>query len=238
MRSAFSMIELVISIVVMGIVVASLPIILLQTQNNLAYALQQEAVMASKAKIGYIMAYDWDVSSYEDTSGYTRVLNTDGTAADNGFNVVPLSVPPRRVGHVQTDRRQRLRNDLATPTLAGNFGTQTAPHSNMATGFPDIDDFHGHVETTTIVADDYDVVLRTTLTPTIRYVSDSPNAGSNYNQTTLPFTFATAAAAGITNIKMIEIRTTDTATGGNTIDLTLRAYASNIGESRILERTW
>ncbi|MBE0496893.1 MAG: hypothetical protein IBX45_10805 [Campylobacterales bacterium] len=232
MRSAFSMIELVISIVVMGIVVATLPMILLQTQNNLAYALQQEAIMATKAKMGYILAYDWDVNSYEVTSGFTRALNTDGTAADNAFNQVALSVPPRRIGHVQANGRQRLRD--ATPTPKGTF----LADSNRATGYPDIDDFDGVGENIAVTATDYDVVLRTTLTPTINYVSDSLVGGVNYNGKILPFTFATAAAAGITNIKMIEIRTTDTATGGNTIDLTLRAYASNIGESRTLERTW
>jgi hypothetical protein len=71
--------------------------------------------------------------------------------------------------------------------------------------------------------------------PTINYVSDTPT--NNYNQTPLNFTFTTAQT-GITNIKMIEIHTTNTGAGGTNIDLTLRAYASNIGESRILERTW
>lgn len=228
MRNAFSMIELVVSIVVMGIVVATLPIILLQTQNNLAYAMQQEAIMSTRAKIGYILAYDWDANAYENASGFTRVLNTNGTAANNAFDVVALSTPPRRIGHVQADSRQRLRDDLAAPTPKANF----VANSNLSAGFPDIDDFDGIAENITIVATDYDAVLPITLTPTIQYVTDNPSAG-NYNAQALAFTFTTAASGGITNIKMIQMRTT-----GDNIDLTLRAYASNIGESRPLRRTW
>jgi len=225
MRTGFSMIELIVSIVVMGIVVATLPMILLQTQNNLTFAMQQEAIMSTKSKIGYILAYDWDANSYESTSGFTRVLNTDGTAANNAFDRV---VSIRRVGHIEADGRQRLRDDLAAPTPKGNFAT----NSNLATGFPDIDDFDSVVEATIITAEDYDMVLPITLTPTIEYVTDNPAAG-NYNAKTLAFTFTTGSAGGVTNIKMIQMHTT-----GANIDLTLRAYASNIGESRPLERAW
>ena len=48
MRKAASMIELIIAIVVMGIAVMTLPILLLKTQNNNAYTLQQEIILAAR----------------------------------------------------------------------------------------------------------------------------------------------------------------------------------------------
>ena len=58
-----SMLELVVAIVVMGIVVMSLPLILTQVQNNNAFAMQQEAILAAKAKIGDVLTYEWDANS-------------------------------------------------------------------------------------------------------------------------------------------------------------------------------
>ena len=76
MRPAFSMIELIISIVVMGIVVSSLPLILSQTEQSNTYAMQQEAILATKAKIGEILTYDWDDRDYNATDGRSYVLDT------------------------------------------------------------------------------------------------------------------------------------------------------------------
>ena len=230
MRNGISMIELVIAIVVMGIVVVSLPTIMFQTQNNLNYAMQQEAITATKAKAGYILAYDWDVNSYDDSSGYTRALNTDGIAtASDSFDSVGTA-PQRRVGHIEGDRRQRLSTD--TPTQNINFGNKVLPHSNFNNGYPDIDDFDNDSITTTIEATDYDRVFEINQTTTIEYIADNLTSGS-YNDQAITFNFSAIAAGGITNIKMIEVSSM-----GENINILLRAYATNLGETRPLVRPW
>jgi hypothetical protein len=229
------MIELVIAIVVMGIVVASLPTIMLQTQSNLNYAMQQEVITATKAKIGYTLAYDWDVNSYDEPSGYIRALATNSAAAahaaDPAFNNVGTAGSPRRVGHVAGERRQRLSTD--TPTDDTNFNIKTAPNSNFNNGYPDIDDFHGDSVPVTITATDYDRVFTINQATQVVYVDDSTSGGTNYNNPTISFTFNRADAGGITNIKMVQVSST-----GTDINITLSAFASNIGESRPLERAW
>ena len=55
-RSAMSMIELVVAIVVMGIAVASLPLILLQTQRSTALAMQQEVILATTTRLAFILS--------------------------------------------------------------------------------------------------------------------------------------------------------------------------------------
>lgn len=226
MRKGVSMIELVISIVIMGIVVASLPTVILQTQNNLSYAMQQEVITATKAKIGYILAYDWDANSYDSSSGYLRPLSTDGIAsANDAFNSIG-STPPRRVGHILGNRRQRLSS--STPTPPASF-TST---SNISSGYPDIDDFDSKNESVTIDSTEYDRIFGINQKSSVDYVSDSPVSGS-YNDSTVNFGFRTSIASNITNIKMLQVQTT-----GTDINITLRAYASNIGESRPLEQAW
>jgi len=222
MRKAASMLELVIAIVVMGIAVMSLPLILTQSQNANAIALQQEVILATKTKLGYILSYEWDANSYDATAGVSRVLNTTNSAsADSDFNATTT----RRIGHIQADNRRRLRDDMASPTLSVNF--------NLGNVVPlDMDDFHNRVENTTVVAADMDYIFNLELNSTVSYINDS----ASYTNQDMNFTFdGSSAPANPTNIKMVTVRTKDTS---NNVNIILRAFASNIGESGITKKAW
>ena len=146
MRKAASMLELVIAIVVMGIAVMSLPLILTQSQNANAIALQQEVILATKTKLGYILSYEWDINSYDANASVSRVLNT--TSADSDFNTTTT----RRIGHVFADSRRRLRDDMLPATTDGS-----TEWGNVALG--DIDDFDGKDENTTIASETMDYIF-------------------------------------------------------------------------------
>lgn len=222
MRHAASMIELVIAIVVMGIAVSALPLILTQSQNSNMMALQQEAVLATKAKMSYILAYEWDANSFDTTSGLSRVLDTTTSAnADNSFDA---NNSTRRVGHINADKRRRLWD-------VGNG--QRTPLSETA-GFDDIDDFDGRDENVSVLTSEDDYIFNITLHPTINYTSDSLVSGA-YTDETIRFDFdANATFGNPTNLKMITIETT----GNNGLHIVLRAFAANIGESAILKKAW
>jgi len=97
-RSAMSMIELVVAIVVMGIAVASLPLILLQTQRSTALAMQQEVILATTTRLAFILSHEWDTFSYDTTAGVSRVLDTtSSTSADNAFDTIDAN-STRRIG--------------------------------------------------------------------------------------------------------------------------------------------
>jgi hypothetical protein len=221
MRLGASMIELVIAIVVMGIAVMSLPLILTQSQNSNAMALQQEAILATKTKLGYLLSYEWDANSYDALASVSRVLNTTASAsADSDFNTTTT----RRTGHVVADNRRRLRDDLAAPSTDGGAGWADA-------ALEDIDDFDGKDENTTIASETMDYIFNLQLMPTVNYISDT---ASYVNQQDMNFTFdANTTFTNPTNIKMITVTTT-----GNNIKIVLRAFASNVGESGILKRAW
>ena len=226
MRHGASMLELVIAIVVMGIAVSALPLILTQSQNSNAMALQQEAILATKAKMSYILAYEWDANSFDTAAGMSRVLDTTASAsADNAFDANNTT---RRIGHINADKRRRLWD-------VGN-GNRT-PLAETA-GFNDIDDFHGRDENVSVTTSEDDYIFNINLNPTVQYISDSPVAGFAYTNETLRFDFNASNTSGNpTNIKMITINTTDTA-GNNGVNVVLRAFASNIGESAILKKAW
>lgn len=222
MRKAASMLELVIAIVVMGIAVMSLPLILTQSQNANAIALQQEVILATKTKLGYILSYEWDANSYDTNASVSRVLNTtNSVSADSDFNTTTT----RRIGHISADSRRRLRDDMLPPTLSGSAGWGNA-------ALLDMDDFHNRVENTTVVAADMDYVFNLELNSTVSYISDS----TLYTNQDLNFIFdASSAPANPTNIKMITVRTRD---ASNNVNIVLRAFASNIGESGITKKAW
>lgn len=229
-RVGSSLIELVIAIVVMGIAVMSLPLILTQTQKNDAVALQQEAILATKTKMNYLLAYDWDANSYDGNASIARVLDTTGLAgADNAFDV-NITTDTRRAGHIKADKRRRL----------WDIGHSKRFPNNESAGLDDIDDYNGKDENITITAQDMDFIFEITLSPSVVYVSDSLTSG-NYNDANLSFKFDASTEQNLSNpsnIKMITIRTIDTDTGGDNVKTVLRAFASNIGQSKIIKKSW
>lgn len=211
MRHAMSMIELVFAIVIMGIAVMSLPLILTQVQNNNAFAMQQEAILAAKAKIGEILTYEWDGESFDTNASRSFVLDTINVTSDPELRRVGTTA--QRFGHVNANYRRKF-----SPT------NPTAPSS---TG--EIDMFNG--QPTTIAASleeagTLDYVFTLTLTPTITYAKDSANYTiSPLNDFELDFDNVNA----ITNIKTISVQVT-----GSDQNITLRTFTCNIGESTLL----
>ncbi|WP_041959802.1 hypothetical protein [Sulfurospirillum arsenophilum] len=217
MRSAMSMIELVFAIVIMGIAVMSLPLILTQVQNNNAFAMQQESILAAKAKIGDILTYEWDENSYDATASHSFVLDT----ANGDGELNATAGTPRRVGHIDTDNRRKF---FPVATQASAIGADGGD-------LDDVDDFDGTSNLLTVTAGEdagtLDYIFDLNLTTTVNYVADNANyAASPLNGFALNFANAPATP---TNIKVISV----TVSGGDQ-NITLRAFTCNIGESTLL----
>jgi len=229
MRKATSLIELIIAIIVMGIAVMSLPMILTQTQNNDAIAMQQEAILSTKAKMGFITSYMWDQNSWDGNASISRILDTTNSAsADNAFDV-NTTTDIRRRGNFLADARRRLWD-------IGN--ARRAPSTGGPVGINDISDFNGTNDNITLNANDMDYLFGITINATVNYLRDSLVVGGNYkSDPIIQFNFNTAnTAANPTNIKMITLTTTSPTNPD--INITLRSFASNIGQSKILKREW
>ena len=217
LRSAMSMIELVFAIVIMGIAVMTLPLVLTQVQNNNAFAMQQEAILAAKAKMGDLLTYEWDENSYVLGDSHSYVL--DVTNGDAELNATAGT--PRRVGHIDTDYRRKF---FSVPRLASVIGADGGD-------LDDVDDFNGTatIIALTVVTEgagtlDY-VFNNLTLTTTVAYAADS----ADYSVTPLAFTLNPDDNQTMTNIKTIEV-----AVSGAPSTVRLHAFTCNIGESKLL----
>ncbi|MDR0408440.1 MAG: prepilin-type N-terminal cleavage/methylation domain-containing protein [Campylobacteraceae bacterium] len=235
---AFSLIELVISIVVIGIVSASFPLILSQTSNNVAFAMQQEAILATKTYMGTILSYPWDENSiFNDGSGDEGIiLNVDtGDTNLKGAMVSLLdNATALRAGHILGDKRRKMKLD------GGAFIKPCFGNANCSSvsGFS-MEAFNGKAQNLSVVdgTKNIDSTLRFILMPTVSYIDDDLDSGDYSNTENITFKF-NRSATGITNIKRVVITASSTNPGDPEVNMTFRAYSSNIGEFQLLSKAY
>ncbi len=212
MIKAFSMIELVVSIVVIGIAMMTLPLMLTTIEENNSFAVQQEAILMARTHIGDIVTYSWDENS-TNSSFDVAVLDTDSSYYKREENTT------RRVGHVKADKRRKFFTHETSSTAIGQEGS----------AFNDIDDFddkNGTFQGTINSIFGYKISEDDmTISASVRYVLDTNTTPFDFNISSRPI--------GTTNIKMIEVSLKDTLLEGN---ITLRAFSSNIGANQLLRR--
>lgn len=238
-RPAFTMIELIFALVIMGIVFVSLPLILLRNANALEENLIQESIFLASAKMSHITSFQWDNNSSE--AGVNTLATTDaidvsagGAAALNRTGITDF-----RVGHFTQDKHRRMSPQDAT------FARSATPIGPESAVFDDIDDFHtaAGAEVAMVsaagaatTAEGYKKLYRTDIN--ITYVDDD-NGGAFFNgNTAQSFVFPIGTSAQTTNLKMIDVSIDQNDPTGWTTTLRLRAYAANIGETDYFKRRY
>ena len=111
-KSAFTMIELIFAIVIIGITVISLPMMTQATSKGMESNLAQEAIFAASAELNQALSYKWDRNSRENPGELSKVIHTSASDCNitNGL---------QRPGHVH---RLCLNNDAITPTVDATVG--------------------------------------------------------------------------------------------------------------------
>ena len=219
-RKGFSLVELVLSIVVIAISLMTVPLMLSQGAKSNQFALMQESILAARTKIANIMTYRWDEHSIDATGTHIRVLDvTDGDSE------LIRSTTVGRIGHVREDKRRRMHDNN---TEASNGGSE-------ALGvYDDIDDFHNETDRIIGTSSSMDYLDQNlSLTNYFSYLADE----TDYTQQTINFSFDTSSATfGVnqsTNIKMIELVATSI---NRDFPFVFRIFSSNIGQSNLYER--
>ncbi len=111
-RSAFSMIELIFAVVIIGIAVLSLPMMSQVTSEGIKKNLVQEAIFAASTELNQIMSYYWDERSIEDGATLlSRVVDSNNDCND---------ISKLRVGHIH--RRCVNSNSNTLPPLGPDGG--------------------------------------------------------------------------------------------------------------------
>ncbi len=224
-RDGFSLVELVLSIVVIAIALMTVPLMLNTSAKSNQYALTQESILAARTKMGNILSFRWDQNASDANGSVVRVVDVL-----NGASALDRKMTGdknRRIGHVREDKRRRMTDQEVNASL-GQEGSD----------FDDIDDFDGDVSIVAAVGtgvegkfDYLDSDLN--LTTTVRFISDD----TNYSKDTITFDFnvssQTANVNQSTNIKMIELNASSI---NMDFPFVFRTFSSNIGQSKLYER--
>lgn len=227
MNKGFSLIEVVLAIVIIAISMLTVPMLLTQTSKSNEFSIIQESILASSTKMINILSYSWDKNSYDETNKILRTL--DITNGDSELNRIVNSTNDNnlRIGHIYYDKRRRFFDYI----LIGKKYPDTTVNPSTPVS---INDFHN--QTTTIGGSGaYDYKdPKMSISSKIYYIPDN----TDYSKTDIYFTFTTPTTTPITNtkntnIKMIVIDTASPLLGRHLI---LRAFESNIGQSKLLIR--
>ena len=222
-RSAFSLIELIFAIVVIGIGLMSMPLITSVNSDSMKENIVQEGIFAVSTQVVEYSSFSWDENSRGHAgSTYSSVL--DVATGDSDFRCMSDGINPDeyRVGHVQSSANHRRCYSV------GDADRSETPLGIEAGGNADIDDavgaagtpFAGDVTSTRGYKYKYQAALA------VKYVSDTFARGN-------VVMLGTGAAGKNTNLKLIEISLTYQNPEDTTQWLpitTLRTYSANIGE--------
>ena len=229
MKRAFSFIELVVAIVVMGIVFLTVPLILSETQKSTELSIQQEAIMAGVTQLVNTMSYRWDENETNESlnGGYAKVLDTIAGDSELQCHNYDNNGSRRRIGHFRESDRRRCYNPARYASTLGPDGGD----------LDDIDDLivsgknlfattEGEMNGTYEYKRDYSVTLNA------YYASDT----FDYSQKTITGAISTASLGTMqtqsTNLKILTA-TIQTAEGDKVV---LHAFMPNIGEYKIYHK--
>ncbi len=216
-KKAFTLIEFVVAIVVIGIALMSIPLLLSQASKSNEFNINQEAILAGITKMSNILTYPWNETN---SSGVLKVF--DVTNGNINLSRYPDNNSTRRIGHFKEKYRRKFYDNIAeaNSTLGHDKGNE----------FNDIDDFNGeYFSVQSGGTGDY--LKELNLSVGVYYISDN----ANYSQNPFYFYLTTSSSTPTTNIKMIEVNVTDK---NHNLITSFKAFSANIGSYELLYRTF
>lgn len=212
MRFAFTLIELIVSIVVIGLAFSAIPLMLQQESKLETQSIRQEAVMIAVTKAGNIFSYAWDeaIASQRENRIRDKVLDVlNGSKIYNRKDINSTL----RVGHFRGDtRRSFYQNKIFASENLNLDINDTIPD--------DMDDLVGEISISGGTTGEHEYKDIYKIVTKMSYVYDN-----NLSKT----------STTSTNIKEFNIVVKDNS--GNTI-ISITAFSTNIGQQDLLIRSW
>jgi hypothetical protein len=240
-KKGIAMIELIFSIVIMGIVLSSAPMLVSQSTSSSLVAFQQESIAIVSSHINTLSTYAWDEentnlkspnSLLNVASGNTELLQQDGTTKRGSAYALTFAA-----------NRLRRYSDVNISLAVDAVGTLGADGNlTVIDTDDDIDDFI--VNPLVLINDgtgnqanqgeymDSDITIATTVT----YGFDQ---ASSYTNVTGVFAFSqpfTNNGIAEDNIKLITVTLTTNEASLSDKNIALRAFMCNIGAARSQDR--
>ena len=227
LRPAIAMIELIFSLVIMGIVLMSAPMLISTASKSSYVATQQEAINEGAAQLNMILSYHWDEQdtneSYPDplliVSSTTTDLNVSGHTG-------------RRKGTPKESFRSFVRED----------GVQNLPATSAlgkeGTLINDIDDVHNTTINLILSGTDKagNVDTNISVLREVVYMNDDTTSSGGYNKPSITYDPLTVSISS-TNIKAVVVTLTSNS-GADELErkIVLAAFTCNIGRYKLEEK--
>ena len=211
---SFTLIEVLISLIVIGIVATSFPIILQTTISSTKNTAREEIFYQEFSLLNLINSYYFDENNTNDDNYYKELNATNG---DNELYIIKYSENEyNRIGkHQMNNNEFRSGSNLSVSHIGIDAGEIEGNDST----YDDIDDYNDFNETVTTN------LGRLTLVVNVKYIDDN----ADYNKNDFNFTFDFNGVNHNSNIKLITVSVKQ---GKNEINL---SYPSmNIGASKYL----
>jgi len=209
---AFSLLELVIAIVVIGIVALSLPLMLQSTVSIFKTSSKEEIIYQEFSLLQLVNSLYFDENNTEDDNYYKDLNATKG---DDELLIIKYSEDEyNRIG-----KHQMNNNILRSGTNSTVSKIGVDDNESSEEDYDDIDDYDGFEENVTTNFG------QITLKVKVMYIDDE----AEYNKSKFSFTFNYENEKNATNIKLIKVYTTV-----DSQNISLSYPAMNIGRSKFL----
>jgi hypothetical protein len=231
------MIELIFSIVVIGITLMSAPLLMQQASSSGYVTMQQEGISEAASRVNIITGNHWDEeNTYEGI--LDTILQTDSKSSDLNESLgADGNGSGRRLGTPKESYRSYVdpTNTRYSATQPSDFGLDDGLDDN---GEDDIDDFGSTGLILVDLADvDYGETTTVSIATEVAYINDLPASGG-YNGKTLKFdpdfNETLTRTSNIKRIKITLISTSNIAELNKTI--VFNAFSCNIGAPQLEEK--
>jgi len=212
-KSAFSLLEVVFAIIIMGITMVTLPVMMSSNDKGIDLNLAGEAIFGASAELNQVLSYRWDENSIDETvdvnaTGLSRVIETSYNDCNNDANSSRYRLRPGHI--VQSLHRECL---MKTATSPSSLGSDSG----------DLDDI-----------DDVSTASKSLF---INYTADKDSYKQNYKSSvSVTYSdFGTLLPVGSHDAKLVTVTVIDE--NNNTVTK-LSSYTFNIGEVDIYSKDY
>ncbi len=214
---AFTLIEVLVSLIVIGIVATTFPLMLQTGVKSAKNSATEEVFFQEFSLIQLINTMYFDENN---TVGDNYYKDLNATGGDNELYIEKNETLGAYVGNYNRRGKFELNNNIlrsGTNATVSQIGPDIG--ENNPSQYDDVDDFSGYEENVTT---SFGIIP---LRVSVKYISDE----ANYSDENISFDMNYTSNANFTNIKLITV-----SAHVNDIDINLSYPAMNIGASKFL----
>ena len=212
---AFTLLEIVISIIILGIIAAMFPIVFQTVTNSNKLVLKEEVFFEEFSILSLINQRYFDENNTKGDNFYKSVnaINGDSELLNNYSST--YAGKNSRIGKVSFNNNEFRSGDSNTTSSISSLNNRDIGENNDSSTWDDIDDFNGYEK----------MFLGHKIKVNVKYINDE----ANYSGENITFNLDYNSDKNNTNIKLITIYSKV-----DDVNITLQYPTFNIGASKFL----